>query len=130
MSTSYGGVPRPHTARRGVFSLNKRTIAILSGLSLVLFIVGIVVFSVVVGGAVAACANSTDPNCAAGAAGTAGISTLIFVVAGILGLIGWIMALVKTAQIARWGWFVAVLLLNPIGPLIYGLAGPTEKAQA
>lgn len=110
--------------------MNKRNITILSGLALVLYIVGFVVFSVVVGGAVAACANSTDPNCAAGAAGSAGIAFLIYGIAGILQLVAWIMGLVKTAQIARWGWFVAVLIVPVLGSLIYGLAGPAEKAQA
>ncbi len=49
-----------------------------------------------------------------------GLGALAFVVA-------WIMGLVKTAQLSRWGWFVAVLLLGAIGTLIYGIAGPETK---
>jgi hypothetical protein len=43
-------------------------------------------------------------------------------------LAAWILELAKTAQIRRWGWFVAVLLTLPLGTHLYGLAGPTTKA--
>ncbi len=58
------------------------------------------------------------------AAGGVGISSILMIVGGLLTLVGWIMGLVKTAQIRRWGWFVLVLLLSPLGSLIYGIAGP------
>jgi hypothetical protein len=39
----------------------------------------------------------------------------------------WILGLIRTAQLGRWGWFVAVLLISPLGSLLYGLAGPTQR---
>ena len=67
---------------------------------------------------------------AASGAGLLLIGTLGFIVGGLCGLVAWILGLVKTAQIGRWGWFVAVLLLPGLGSLIYGIAGPTERAVA
>jgi hypothetical protein len=39
------------------------------------------------------------------------------------------MGLIKTAQIRRWGWFAAVLLLPVLGSLLYGLVGSTKRAK-
>lgn len=108
--------------------MNKRTIAILSIVAIVLFIIGVVVAGAAGASAAVACQNSTDTSCANGAAGGFGIGLLLYGLGGIAALIAWIMGLIKTAQIGRWGWFVAVLLISPLGSLIYGLAGPTERA--
>lgn len=107
--------------------MNKRTIWILSLVAIVLFIVGFVVLVGASASAAASCQNSTDPNCLNSAAGGAGIGVLIIVLGSISSFVAWIMGLVKTAQLGRWGWFVGVLLLSPLGSLIYGLAGPTER---
>jgi hypothetical protein len=58
------------------------------------------------------------------------IGIILFLVGSVVGVVGWIMALIKTAQIGRWGWFVAVFLLSVLSALIYGGAGPAERAQA
>ncbi|HZU68493.1 MAG TPA: hypothetical protein VFA09_14545 [Ktedonobacteraceae bacterium] len=57
-----------------------------------------------------------------------GISIFLFVVAGIINLVAWIGALVKTAQLGRWGWFICLLLLSGITMLVYIFAGPTTPA--
>jgi hypothetical protein len=57
------------------------------------------------------------------------IGIILFLVGSVVGFIGWIMALIKTAQIGRWGWVVAVFFLSVLGALIYGGAGPAERAQ-
>jgi hypothetical protein len=44
-------------------------------------------------------------------------------------IVAWIMGLIKTGQTRRWGWFAAVLLLPALGSLLYGLAGPTTRAN-
>lgn len=51
------------------------------------------------------------------------------IVGGILGLIAWIGALVRTAQLGRWGWFVCLIVLSGITMLIYIFAGPTTPAN-
>lgn len=59
----------------------------------------------------------------------------VFYIALVFGFVIWILTLIKTAQIQRWGWFVVILLLGvfsvsilaPPGALIYGFAGPLKK---
>jgi hypothetical protein len=51
------------------------------------------------------------------------------VVGGIFSLIAWIGALVRTAQLGRWGWFVCLIVLSGITMLIYIFAGPTTPAN-
>ncbi|HET8840329.1 MAG TPA: hypothetical protein VFN35_02635 [Ktedonobacteraceae bacterium] len=53
------------------------------------------------------------------------VSTALFAIGGLLALIAWVGALVRTAQLGRWGWFVCLLLFNGITMLIYIFAGPT-----
>jgi hypothetical protein len=53
---------------------------------------------------------------------------LLILVGFLASLVGWLVALVRTAQTHRWGWFVAVLLLSPVASLIYGIAGPDRRA--
>lgn len=110
--------------------MNKRNILVLTILGIVLVVIGFVVSGASLAGAAAACQGATDTsNCGSGAVlGGSLIALLVFLVGGVAGFIAWIMGLVKTAQIGRWGWFVAVLLLGMLGTLIYGLAGPTERA--
>lgn len=52
------------------------------------------------------------------------ITGLMFLVGGILMTVAWIGALVRTAQIQRWGWFVFLLVLSGITMLAYSFAGP------
>jgi hypothetical protein len=56
------------------------------------------------------------------------IGALVFLLGGLLALIAWIGALIKTAQLGRWGWFVFLLLFSGITLLIYIFAGPTTRA--
>jgi hypothetical protein len=53
---------------------------------------------------------------------------LVLVWVGIaLCLTAWIGALIRTAQVRRWGWFVALLLVN-IAMFIYILDGPDSPS--
>jgi|SRR5579885_1138075 len=62
--------------------------------------------------------------------GLLSIALVIAGVAGILAFVAWIGALVKTAQLARWGWFIVLLLLSwlVIPMLVYIFAGPETPA--
>lgn len=53
----------------------------------------------------------------------------LWAIASILIFIAWIGALVKTAQLGRWGWFVFLLILSHLTMLIYIFAGPTAPAN-
>ncbi len=57
------------------------------------------------------------------------IAGILAAIAGLLGLIAWIGALVRTAQLGRWGWFVCLLVLSGITMLIYIFAGPKTSAN-
>ena len=100
-----------------------------------LYLVGIVLFIVatvlliVASGAAVATANP-DGTISTGAGTGLGIlalvSTLLFIVGGILATIAWIGALIKTARLGQWLWFVLLLIFSGITMLVYIFAGPTE----
>jgi hypothetical protein len=56
-----------------------------------------------------------------------GIASFFFVAGGILAFIAYIGALIKTATLGRWGWFVCLLLIQPT-ILVYIFAGPETPA--
>ncbi|HEV8192811.1 MAG TPA: hypothetical protein VGP82_15205 [Ktedonobacterales bacterium] len=90
------------------------------------FIVAFVVLTVSAAGATA----NADGTITGGNAALALVSTLLFAVAGIITFIAWIGALIKTAQLQRWGWFVCLIVFSGITMLIYVFAGPeTAKEQ-
>jgi hypothetical protein len=53
------------------------------------------------------------------------VALAVYVVASILATVAWVGALIKMAQLQRWGWFVGLLLFSGIALLIYVFAGPT-----
>ncbi len=59
-----------------------------------------------------------------------GIATFMMFVAGVPMLIAWVGALVKTAQLQRWGWFICLLLFSGITLLVYIFAGPETPAPS
>ncbi len=105
----------------------KRATLILSILAIVLFIVGIVLAgSAVVGGCTTTAAGQA--SCSNGAAAGAGLGGLLYFLGFAATAVAWILGMIKTITIKRWGWFVLVLLLSPLGSLIYGAAGPDQAA--
>jgi hypothetical protein len=53
------------------------------------------------------------------------LSLLLTLIGVVLLTIGWIGALIRTAQLARWGWFVCLLVFGPVTMFGYIFAGPT-----
>jgi uncharacterized membrane protein len=56
-------------------------------------------------------------------------------VGGLVQLVAWVMAMLATARIQRWGWFASLLVLGMFGleffvMLAYVLWGPDERAPA
>ncbi len=101
-------------------------------IGLVLEIVGIILFTV---GTTAAIATS-DANGTPSDAGTASfgilglIAILLLAVGGVLALVSWIGALVKTARLGQWLWFILLIVFSGITMLVYIFAGPTKPANA
>lgn len=58
-----------------------------------------------------------------------GIGVLLVGIGNLVALIAWIGALVRTARLGRWGWFVVLLIFNGVAMLIYIFAGPTAPAR-
>ena len=101
-------------------------------IALVLEIVA-VVLSIVGAGAAVATANS-DGTISNGGAASFGILTIISLVAALVGLvfflIAWIGALIKTAQLGQWVWFILLIVFSGITMLVYIFAGPTQPANS
>jgi hypothetical protein len=100
---------------------------------LVLAIIGAVLWVIAMQGGHTVTTQSGATGMAPGNGLLSGIGTACLVIGGILSFIAWIGALVGTAMLGRWGWFVALLVLNLIGlgliiMLVYCFAGPTERS--
>jgi hypothetical protein len=44
-------------------------------------------------------------------------------------LIAWIGALIKTARLGRWGWFICLIIFSALALLIYVFFGPTTSTR-
>src|SRR5262245_864820 len=117
--------------KRGA-TVNKGAITVLSLAAILLNVIAFVGFGPAVATQLFGCRSSLYGPPATGCAAyssrdvTVGIALSL---GGVLAAVAaWIMGLAKTAQIRRWGWFAAVLLIPPLGSLLYGLAGPTTKS--
>ncbi len=113
--------------------MRKRTILWLILSAFVLFIIGIAVF---VPSIVAAANQCTQAQVNAGTChvtltGGEGVGVAIgaflWVIAAVLWFIAWIGALVRSARMQSWGWFVVVLLLSGLGTLLYAIVGPPDR---
>jgi hypothetical protein len=58
------------------------------------------------------------------------IGLVLYLASVLAALLAWIVGLFRTAQLTRWGWFVVVLLISPLGSLLYGVASPATRATA
>ncbi|HEY0757009.1 MAG TPA: hypothetical protein VGD98_23860 [Ktedonobacteraceae bacterium] len=53
------------------------------------------------------------------------ISKILLLSASLLALVAWVGALVRLAQLRRWGWFVCLLVFSGIAMPLYIFLGPT-----
>ncbi|HEY0752429.1 MAG TPA: hypothetical protein VGD98_00500 [Ktedonobacteraceae bacterium] len=58
-----------------------------------------------------------------------GLGAPLFALGSLLAMIAWIGALIRTALLGRWGWFIFLLLFSGITMLIYIFAGPTTPTR-
>jgi hypothetical protein len=97
--------------------MSKRTILIMSAVSL-----GLVVLGILAPG-ISLASTSNIPQAVLLVGG------IFFLLGCLVGLAAWVSGLIKTAAIRQWGWFVAIVLFNVLGALAYALQGP-ETSQA
>ncbi|MEO7018717.1 MAG: hypothetical protein ABI234_01020 [Ktedonobacteraceae bacterium] len=55
------------------------------------------------------------------------IGVIVLLIGAVFSAVAWIGALVRSAKMGTWGWFVIVLIFSGLGTLIYALAGPPER---
>ena len=111
--------------------MTKRIIMILSVAAIVLLIAAFLGFGPAFATHLRSCQSSTNTpyatGCISSASGAVVIGFVLYLAGALAALVAWILGLIRTAQLGRWGWFVAVLLISPLGSLLYGLAGPTQR---
>jgi tellurite resistance protein TehA-like permease len=109
--------------------MRKKTIAIFLILSVVVAIVGGIIYGVGIAGAVSTATVGTDGSTAvsAGLVGLALVGLLVIILSVIINLVAWIGALIATGKQGRWGWFCCVFFLSGLGELIYLIAGPAAQ---
>ncbi len=113
--------------------MKKRTILWLVVTALVLAIIGVVLFVPSFASAASHCtqAQLNNNTCAitlhgAQAAGVV-IGSILWVISALIWLVAWIGALVRSARMGSWVWFVIVLIFSGLGTLIYVLFGPSDR---
>lgn len=90
-----------------------------------LYLIGIVIAII---GIVVAGIGSSNSNTSTGTSPLYTVGGIAYGIGVLIVIIGYIGTLVKTARLARWGWFICLLLFSGITMLIYIFAGPTEHA--
>lgn len=113
--------------------MRKKTVLILWVIGFVIALIGAGMFVP----AIVAAANHCTTNAFGGqncslptsdpltAIGLIGVVALI--IGGLVSTIAWIGALIRSAKMQTWAWFVIILLFHALGTLIYVLAGPSEQ---
>lgn len=114
--------------------MRKSTILWLIVGSILLAIIGAVVLIPATVAATSHCTQAQINNgtCQVDSAalGTAGfIGIVLWILASILGLAAWILALIRSASMHSWVWFVVILLISGLGTLLYALFGPRDGPQ-
>ena len=112
--------------------MNKPTIAILSLAAILLNVIAYVGYGPAVATHLFGCHSSSlygppATGCAPATSTAITIGIALYVGGLVAALLAWIGGLIKTGRIGRWGWFVVVLLLSPLGSLLYGLVGPSRR---
>ena len=110
--------------------MRKRTILWLILSAIILSIIGVAIFVPSIVAAAKQCPQgqgTCNVTLNGGETVGVGIGGFLWVIAGILWLIAWIGALIRSAKMQTWGWFVVVLLLSGLGTLLYAIAGPRDR---
>lgn len=97
-------------------------------LSRTLYVLGILVW--IIGGCLllrSLVGSALLPYLAHSVTTTLGICALV--AGGVLACISWIGALIRTARLGRWRWFVCLLLFSGVALLLYIFIGPPPPAH-
>jgi hypothetical protein len=118
---------------KGVATMNKGLIVVLILLAILLNAIAFVGFGPAFSTYLRSCQMSISSpyptSCSTSASSTVVIGFVLYLSGVIAAIFAWIVGLITTARIRRWGWFVVVLILPVLGSLLYGLIGPATKSQ-
>jgi hypothetical protein len=112
--------------------MRKKTILWLVLTAIVLALIGVAVFVPSIATAARHCTQDQINNntCSVKLSGaeTVGvvIGSILWLISGVLWLVAWIGALIRSAKMQSWVWFVVVLLLGGLGTLLYAIFGPSD----
>ena len=115
--------------------MSKRTILWLFLSGIILAIIGTAIFVPVVVSATSHCTQAEISSGTCKITPTGGqsamivIGVILWLLAAVLDLVAWIMALIRSAMMRSWGWFILVLLIHGLGTLIYAIAGPRDQPR-
>ncbi|HEY7347920.1 MAG TPA: hypothetical protein VH599_06330 [Ktedonobacterales bacterium] len=113
--------------------MRKKTIMWLVLTALVLTIIGIALFVPSIATVTSHCTpeqintNTCSVSLQGGQATGVVIGSILLLASGIIWLVAWIGALIRSAKMQTWVWFVIVLLFSGLGTLIYALFGPKDR---
>lgn len=113
--------------------MRKKTILYLVVIAIILAIIGVVVFVPSIVAATHQCtqAQLNSNTCSVKLSGgeTAGVTagSILWLISAILWLVAWIGALIRSAKMQSWVWFVIVLIFSGLGTLIYALFAPPDR---
>ena len=113
--------------------MRKKTILWVVLAAIVLAIVGAVIFAPSIATATSHCTqeqisnNTCSITLKGGQAAGVIIGSILWVVSGVLWLVAWIGALIRSAKMGSWVWFVIILLFSGLGTLIYAIFGPRDR---
>jgi hypothetical protein len=116
--------------------MSKKTILWLTLIGIALAIIGAVLVVPVAASAAQQCTQEQinngvcQPNVSSNDATRLGIGIVLLGIAAILHLVAWIGALVRSAKMGSWAWFVVVLLLSDLGLILYALFAPRNRPKA
>jgi len=123
----------PIPSETGVALMNKGFIVLLILIAIILNVIAFVgfgpAFSTYLRSCQSSISSSYPTSCSTTASSAVVIGFVLYLSGVIAAIIAWIVGLITTARIKRWGWFVAVLILPVLGSLLYGLIGPATKPQ-
>ena len=112
--------------------MRKKTILWLVLTAIVLAIIGVAVFVPSFATAARHCTPeqinaNTCPVTLSGAE-TVGvvIGSILWLISAVIWIVAWIGALVRSARMQTWVWFVIVLIFSGLGTLLYALFGPSD----
>jgi hypothetical protein len=104
-----------------------RTLALIGNIGVLVVSPPLVLIGLLVGAIITTDSGGTHVT-SVGNPAVFAVGLLLTCAFGVVALVAWIFALIRTAQLQRWGWFVCMFVMGSLVSLIWSLAGPDTPA--